>query len=105
MKENIGYLNHYTVSTLGEDVLKMETGLATRDVFNIVSYTERIKDPINYSAGWRVESMTFEHQIFITLIKVGQDHTNLHFPQLFSCSISTIENIVTTFIHVIHSVY
>ena len=53
LKEKIGYLkNHYTVSTLDEDVLKMETGLATRDVFNIVvRYTERIKDQINYSAG------------------------------------------------------
>ena len=88
MKEKIGYLkNHYTVSTLDEDVLKIETGLATRDS----STSNQL-----LTAGWRVESMTFEHQIFITLIKVGQDHTNLHFPQLFSCSISTIENIVTT---------
>lgn len=49
--------------------------------------------------------MTFEHQIFITLMKVRQDHTNLHFPQLFSCSVSTIENIVTTFMRGIHSMY
>ena len=27
---------HYTVSTLSEDVLKMETGLPTREVFHIV---------------------------------------------------------------------
>ena len=49
--------------------------------------------------------MRFEDQIFITLMKVRQDHTNLHFPQFFSCSVSTIENIVTTFIHGIHSIY
>ena len=56
LKEKIGYLkNHYTVSTLDEDVLKMETDLATRDVINIVfSYTARITYQINYSAGWRV---------------------------------------------------
>ncbi|XP_068680916.1 uncharacterized protein [Montipora foliosa] len=106
LKEKIGYLkNHYTVSTLNEDVLKMETGLPTRDVFNIVvSYTERFKDEINYFAGWRVESIRFEDQIFITLMKVRQNYTNLHLAQLFSCSVSTIANIVTTFIHVIHSI-
>ena len=106
LKEKIGYLkNHYTVSTLNEDVLKMETGLPTRDVFNIVvSYTERFKDEINYFAGWRVESIRFEDQIFITLMKVRQNYTNLHLAQLFSCSVSTNANIVTTFIHVIHSI-
>ena len=97
LKEKIGYLkNHYTVSTLDEDVLKIETGLATRDS----STSNQL-----LTAGWRVESMTFEDQIFITLMKVRQDHIKLHFPQLFSCSVSTIENIVTTFIHVIHSIY
>ena len=54
------------MSTLDEDVLKMKTGLATRDVFNIVvSYTERIKDQITYFSRRRVESMTFEDQIYL----------------------------------------
>ncbi|XP_068742187.1 uncharacterized protein [Montipora capricornis] len=83
----------------------METGLPTRDVFNIVvSYTERFKDQINYFVGWKVESITFEDQIFITLMKVRKNYTNLHLAQLFSCSVSTIANIVTTFIHFIHSI-
>ena len=50
--------NHYTVSSLDEDVLRMETELVTRDVFNIV---------VSYFAGWRVESIRFENQILITL--------------------------------------
>ena len=75
---------------MDEDVLKMEAGLATRDSFNsVVNYAERLKDQINYLAGWRVE-------IFITSMKVRQDYTNLHLAQLFSCSVSTIANIVTT---------
>ena len=43
MKEKMGLLkNHYTVFTLDEDVLKVEAGLATRDIFNSVdSYAER----------------------------------------------------------------
>ena len=54
------------MSILDEDVLKMKTGLATRDVFNIVvSYTERIKDQITYFSRRRVELMTFEDQIYL----------------------------------------
>ena len=84
---------------MDEDVLKVEAGLTTRDIFNSVdSYAERLKDQINYLAGWRVE-------MFITLMKVRQDYTNLHLAQLFSCSVSTIANNVTTLIHVIHSIY
>lgn len=46
----------------------METGLPTKDVFHIVvNYTIRFKQSINYFAGWRVESISFEDQIFITL--------------------------------------
>ena len=75
---------------MDEDVLKMEAGLATRDSFNsVVSYAERLKDQINYLSGWRVE-------ISITSMKVRQDYTNLHLAQLFSSSVSTIANIVTT---------
>ena len=84
---------------MDEDVLKVEAGLTTRDIFNSVdSYAERLKDQINYLAGWGVG-------IFITSIKVTEDYSNLHLAQLFSCSVSTIANIVTTLIHVIHSIY
>ena len=43
LKEKMGLLkNHYTVFTLDEDVLKVEAGLTTRDIFNSVdSYAER----------------------------------------------------------------
>ena len=105
-KEKNDYIKkHYTVSTLSEDVLKMETGLPTREVFHIVvNYADRFKQSINYFAGWRVQSISFEDQIFITLMKVRENYTNLHLAQLFNCSASTIANIVTTFIHVLHSI-
>ena len=97
---------HYTVSTLNEDVLKMETGLATWDVFNIVvSYTERVKDQINYFAGWRVTSIRFWRPNIYYINGVRQNYTNLHLAKLFICSVSTIANIVTTFIRAIHSIY
>ena len=95
----------YTVSELDGDVIRMETGLPTKEVFNIVvKHAYRFKDSINYFSGWKVESISFEDQIFITLMKVRQNYTNLHLAQLFHCSVSTISNIVTTFIHVLHSI-
>ena len=96
---------HYSASTLTTDVLRMETGLPTKEVFQIVvNYASRFKDSLSYYAGWRVESIIFEDQILITLMKLRQNYTNLHIAQLFSCSVVTISNVVTTFVHVLHNI-
>ena len=96
---------HYSASGLSVEVLRMETGLPTKEVFNIVVlHALRFKDFIVYYSGWKVESINFEDQIFITLMKLRQNYTNLHLAQLFSCSVATIANIVTTFVHVLHSI-
>ena len=51
---------HYTVSELSAEVLRMETGLPTKEVFNIVVlHALRFKDCIVYYSGWKVESVTF----------------------------------------------
>ena len=74
----------------------MEAGLPTKEVFDIVvRHALRFKDSIIYFSGWKVTSISFEDQILITLMKVRQNYTNLHLAQLFSCSTSTISNIVT----------
>ena len=84
----------------------METGLPTKEIFNIVvDHTVKVKDSIFYYAGWKVESIAFEDQIFITLMKLRQNYTNLHLVQLFSCSVGTISNIVTTFVHILHKLF
>ena len=81
----------------------METGLPPKEIFNIVvDYAAKFKHSISYYAGWKVESITFEDQVFITLMKLRQNYTNLHLAQLFSCSVGTISNIVITFLHVLH---
>ena len=96
---------HYSASTLTTDVLHMETGLPTKEVFQIVvSFASRFKDSLSYYVGWRVESIIFEDQILITLMKLRQNYTNLHIAQLFSCSVATISNVVTTFVHVLHNI-
>ena len=76
-----------------------------QEVFQIVvNYASRFKDSLSYYAGWRVESIIFEDQILITLMKLRQNYTNLHIAQLFSCSVVTISNVVTTFVHVLHNI-
>ena len=95
---------HYSVSKLSEEVIRMETGLPTKEVFSIVvNHAARFKDSLAYHAGWRVECISLEDQIFIVLMKLRQNYTNLHLAQLFSCSVGTISNIVTTFVNVLHS--
>ena len=96
---------HHSASTLTTDVLRMETRLPTRAVFQIVvNYSSRFKESLSYYAGWRFGVNTFEDQILITLMKLRQNYTNLHIAQLFSCSVATISNVVTTFIHVLHNI-
>lgn len=98
------YSAHYSAKSLSPEVIRMETGLPTKDVFDIVvGYVSRFKGEINYYAGWKVEAITLEDQIFITLMKLTQNYTNLHLAQLFSCSVATVANIVLTFVHVLHS--
>ena len=78
----------------------MEKGLPTKEIFNIVvDYVAKFKHSISHYAGWKVKSITFEDQIFITLMKLRQNYTNLHPAKLFSCSVGTISNIVITFVH------
>lgn len=84
----------------------METGLPTKEVFKIVvRHDSNFKDSINYFRGWKVESVIFEDQIFIALMKVRKNDTDLHLVQLFNCSVATICHIITTFIHVLHSIF
>ena len=49
-----------------------------------------------------MESIEFEDQILITLIKLRQNYSNLHLAKLFSRSKTTIANIILTFIHALH---
>ena len=77
----------YSVAAMDSEVLRMETGLPTKDVFQIVvNYISRFRNNINYYYGWRVDSIKLEDQVFITLMKLRQNHTNLHLAQLFGCS-------------------
>ena len=94
----------YTVANLRERIVCMETGLPNNDIFQIVvSYVERFEDSVNYFYNWKVGCLSFEDQIFITLMKLRQNYTNLHLAQVFACSDKTISNVVLTFVHVLRN--
>ena len=106
-KERAGNLYHrerHSVKGLSDDVVRMETGLPNKQIFKIVvAYVRRFEDFLNYFAGWKVDCLALEDQIFMALMKVRQNYTNLHLAQLFNCSTATVRNIVLTFINVLYS--
>ena len=104
LKERQQYARQrYTVASQDSEVICMETGLPTREIFQIiVDYVSRFHSSIVYFSGWKVECIELEDQIWLTLMKLKQNYTNLHLAQLFHCSTSTVSNIVLTFIHVLH---
>ena len=61
-------------------------------------YVARFKGHINYYSGWKVKAISLEDQVFITLMKLKQNYTNLHLAQLFSCSVATVSNTVLIFV-------
>jgi len=84
-------------------VIRMETGLPNKEIFDTaVSYTRKFQDDINYFAGWKVQSLSLEDQVFITLMKLRQHYTNLHLAKLFHCSTGTIRNSMITLVHLLY---
>ena len=71
MKEKESYAQkHYTVSEMSAEVLRMETGLPTKEVFNIVVlYALRFKDCIVYYTFWvrcsRLLIFYFKEKFFV----------------------------------------
>lgn len=106
LKEKESYLKrNYSSFNMDSKVINMETGLPNKEMFHIVvEYAERYRNDIVYVCGWKVDKISFEDQILITLMKIRHNYHNLHLAELFSCSTATIANIVTTFIHVLHQI-
>lgn len=93
----------YTPANLAGDVFTMESGLPTHSLFNImVGYVRQFEGEISYVSGRKVDTLTLENQVFMALMKLRQNYTNLHLGQLFHCSVWTVHNVVLTFIHVLY---
>ena len=83
----------------------METGLPNKQIFSIVvNYVRQFSAEINYFYGWSVERILLQDQVFITLMKLRQNYTNLHLAELLHCSTATISNIILTLVHVLYKV-
>lgn len=96
----------YSASQLPDAVLRLETGLPDRAIFeDVVFYVGLFKDSIVYFSGWKVEALSLEDQVLMTLMKLRKDYPYLHLAQLFHCSVATVGNIITTFIHVLHKIF
>ena len=94
----------YSIHKMPLSVFKMETGLPSTQMFWIlVWYLKRFERSIKYHLEWNVTCIPFEDQVFMTLMKLRQNYTNLHLAQLFNCSSATVTNIFLTFIEVIHT--
>lgn len=69
----------------------------------VAGLVERFRGNINYYSGWNVEGVSLENQVFMTLMKVRQDYTYLHLAEIFCCSTATVSNVVTTMVHLLHT--
>ncbi|CAM4514876.1 unnamed protein product [Leuciscus chuanchicus] len=104
--QHVHQCSRYSASFLDEKVLRMETGFPDRTIFNIfVGYVLRFKESIVYYAGWKVECLSIDDQILMTLMKLRHNYTNLHLGQLFQCGSSCVANVVLTFIYVLHELW
>ncbi|CAL8264933.1 unnamed protein product [Gadus morhua 'NCC'] len=66
----------YSPARLSDEVIRMETGLPDKAMFSrVVWLVQRLEGSIVYAAGWRVEGMTMESQVFMALMKVRQNYT------------------------------
>ena len=100
-----GQNRFYSAENLNEEVLRMERGILKKIFFSNCCICNKIQ--IGHCLFLRLESksINFENQILITLMKLKQNYPNLHLPRLFSCSKTTIANIILTFIHILHKLF
>ena len=80
--------------------MKHFTGL-TPDMFDICLGLCRRFD-INYRDGWRVDCLSLEDQLFITLVKLRCNIPHHYLSVQFNVSERTIGNVVSTWIAVLH---
>lgn len=75
----------YPPAGLSDEVIRMETDLPDKAMFRrVVGLVELFESSIVYAAAWTGESITIECQVFMALMKLRQNYTNLHLQQYHS---------------------
>lgn len=104
LKKQLEQLNirfSYNVVRNKDNLVNMYTGLPDTNMFScLFNYLDKLE--INYYSGWRVESIPKEDQLLICLMKLRLNLLHADLAERFNCSISTITNIVLTWLHVLH---
>lgn len=80
---------HYT--GLNNDMLKLLSDLVSSHEFN-------------YYLGWRVEALSLEDQLLLSLMKLKRNYTHVDLGLRFNVSVETVKNIVTTFVCLLHEI-
>lgn len=86
---------HY-IETCDKSVMQ-HTRLPNAKVFRAVLNLSK-KIEFNYHAGWRVEKISKESQLLVTLMKLRMNLKNFDLAMRFGCSVATISNITHTWI-------
>lgn len=105
LKETVKKKSHFSFLALKERTIMYFTftRLPNESVFQILlDYIGRFD--IEYALELKVESKTFEEQLFITLQKLKQNCTFVDLAVRYSISDSTVRNIFHTFVSVIHEI-
>ena len=90
VKSNDSLVNHYT-------------GLPSAEEFDGLLELCRRFD-YNYYYGWRVETLSDEDQLFLTLMKLRSNFTVTDLAVRFSVSVASISNITMTWISILYEV-
>lgn len=83
-------------------IVEHYTGLSP-DMFKIV-LNLCMRFDISYRDGWKVECVSPEDQLFITLMKLRRNLSHIDLSVRFGVSAQTVGNIVTTWILVLHEI-
>lgn len=79
------------------------TGLPSKAMYDLLFETlSKVK--FNYYYGWKVVKIPPKDQLLMTLMKLRMNLRHFDLAQRFGCSISTVSNIVRTWILVMHEI-
>lgn len=85
------------------ELILLYTGLPNAIIFN--SVYELIKDlNIQYYLKWKVEKISVQNQLLLTMMKLRQNFPHIDLAHRFQISQAAVSNIVITWIHELHKV-
>uniref|UniRef100_A0A6P7H661 Uncharacterized protein LOC114346661 n=1 Tax=Diabrotica virgifera virgifera TaxID=50390 RepID=A0A6P7H661_DIAVI len=86
-----------------DKLINMYTGMPNKYMFEcLYGLFENIN--LKYYLGWTVGTITKRDQLLLTLMKLRLNLLNLDLAFRFNCSVTTVSNIIYTWIHALHEI-